>query len=563
MSDEQKTFDEAARAYEEWKQKSELLTALLARGEKEQFEAALQAYEQWLEKMLAGALPPQMGHEQGNQSITLTPEEIDLLKALFARDYIQSFLEKEASRFHPVDDDLVKRVNKSDEKLKNLWKEKNRKIASANLAAIRRSRTVPLRRDSRWWWYQPPRSRPHWLRDNIVFLLILIVLLALALRFTITAIPRMELIYDTLKATASTVISVLSLAGQLLIGGGVLVLARHAFGFLQRQLEKHLEEVPRYFTLGVALLSLAVLLSFFSWIARPITAWIYDLGGRYFVTQADADQAWVYLGSATALDPLLYARDFALVGCLYLTPPDRAPEAARSNFQRVLEADPRLVLAQIHLANLYIEDDEIDNYNEQLLNAQALLLAADLTQDPSLQNTTQFNVDTLAYLLSLYRGHVYLELGEYQRAKADLEASWNLYTSNLSARVGNEAPNPNIVPCSVPNQEDDRQFKAYLASTPLNLRYWQARTLDALICTGEGILSDAEAAEEAWMFVSRWPQGDNTTQDEVDIIQEAKNRLRMGGQCVELASGEDSEVLGDVFMSVSAVLQLLSNRVSN
>ena len=249
---------------------------------------------------------------------------------------------------------------------------------------------------------------------------------------------------------------------------------------------------------ALASLFLIVVVIFY-FLAPPGAAAIYHIFGQRAVDSGNAAEAELYLESAARLDPDPHAAYLLEVGCLYEAL--GAPERAQTVFERVLEADSRLLLASYHLSQLYIDRGE---------NAQALQLLedglnlldtgredmarGDYSFLPGVNSEDKAN--QMEYLLRLARGRAYLESNAPEQARTnprDAEALFDqIQTESAALHISAESLNRFDLSCG---PKDDR--RPFILGTELDLHYYLARTYDAL-CSDEATIT---AAQEEWRLI--------------------------------------------------------------
>jgi tetratricopeptide (TPR) repeat protein len=262
-------------------------------------------------------------------------------------------------------------------------------------------------------------------------------------------------------------------------------------------------------------------------IAPPAAAEVYNWFGQRAIDSGNAAEAELYLESATRLDPDPHAANLLEVGCLYLTL--GAPDRAENVFERVLEADSRLLLARFYLAEIYSDQAEYDKALQLIADGLNLLDNArgDLGQDGFLSAhiDDEITADQVEYLLRLAFGRAYLETNTLQQAKENLARADQILRSLASQGILSNAAGTVELPCA-----PDERLGVYISSTQLDLRYLQARTFDSICATDQ----DDQAAKEAWNFVAR-SRSSNSRQEA--RIAEAKDRLSNVSNCTQLKSG--------------------------
>jgi len=253
-------------------------------------------------------------------------------------------------------------------------------------------------------------------------------------------------------------------------------------------------------TFVLATLFLLVVVIFY-FLAPPGAATVYNIFGQRAINSGNAAEAELYLESAARLDPDPHAASLLEVGCLYQTL--GSPDRAQTVFERVLEADSRLLLARYHLAGLYSDRGETDQALQLLEDGLNLLEAAreDMQNgdDDFLPNvTTQAETDQLEYLLRLARGRAYLESGAPEQAKGNLRDAEALF-NQIAAGAGVNGTRGVAVPRDRLDLScgPDDDLAPYILSTQLTLHYYLALMYDTL-CDGPATI---QAAIEEWRYV--------------------------------------------------------------
>ncbi|MBN1966898.1 MAG: tetratricopeptide repeat protein, partial [Anaerolineae bacterium] len=284
-------------------------------------------------------------------------------------------------------------------------------------------------------------------------------------------------------------------------------------------------------TFALASLFLIVVVIFY-FAAPPGAALVYNFFGQRAIHAGNASEAELYLESAARLDPDPHAASLLEVGCLYQTL--GAPDRAQSVFERVLEADSRLLLARFHLAELYSDRGDYDKALQLLEDGLNLL---DTARDEIAAGETDFlpgvetalDADRMEYLLKLARGRAYLESSAPEQAKGNLrdaEALYNqlaaLIASSGGTRSAGVKPADRFDLSCGPGDD----LGPYILSTQLNLHYNLARTYDAL-CDDDSTIS---AAIEEWRIVRNGqPSGSRQEAWRDDAVR----RLSSGLTCRE------------------------------
>jgi tetratricopeptide (TPR) repeat protein len=278
-------------------------------------------------------------------------------------------------------------------------------------------------------------------------------------------------------------------------------------------------------TFTLASLFLIVVVIFY-FLAPPGAAMIYNIFGQQAINDGNAAEAELYLESAARLDPDPHAASLLEVGCLYEAL--GAPERAQTVFERVLEADSRLLLARYHLSQLYIDRGEdaqalqlledglnlLDSGREDMANGDYSFLPGVNSEDKANQ---------MEYLMRLARGRAYLESDAPEQARTNLRDAEALFdqiqTQSAALHISAASLNRFDLGCG-PN--DDR--RPFILGTELDLHYYLARTYDAL-CSDEATIT---AAQEEWRLIRN---GRPTSSRQEAWRDDAVRRLSSGQTC--------------------------------
>jgi tetratricopeptide (TPR) repeat protein len=278
-------------------------------------------------------------------------------------------------------------------------------------------------------------------------------------------------------------------------------------------------------TFALASLFLFVVVVFY-FLAPPGAALIYHVFGERAIKSGNAAEAELYLESAARLNPDPHAASLLEVGCLYQTL--GAPDRAQTVFERVLEADSRLLLARYHLAQLYVDRGK---YDQALQLAEDGLNLLDTGREDMAHGdysflpgvNTEAKADEMEYLMRLARGRAYLESNAPEQAKTNLRDAEALFdqiqTASAALHISADALNRFNLACG-PN--DDR--RPFILSTYLDLHYYLARTYDAL-CTDEATVV---AAQDEWRLIRN---GQPSNSRQASWRDDAVRRLSSGQTC--------------------------------
>jgi tetratricopeptide (TPR) repeat protein len=398
-----------------------------------------------------------------------------LLKALWARDYVQDAIERTSSASYVSRSEVLSFVMANEERLQDLGQ---RALVTGNLdiADLRTSQPRPPDPD-RWWWFLNYPGGRFARRMNMVWF-VLAIIPALA------ALVLVTLLAQRLAINGPDLLSGASLVAQVGLGLGGIVAGRELISDLIRRGANTSWQGQVTFALASVFLVVVVL---FYYIVPPGAALIYNIFGQQAIRAGNAAEAELYLESAARLDPDPHAAGLMEVGCLYQTL--GAPDRAQTVFERALEADSRLLLARYHLAERYSDQAEYAQSLQLLEDGLNLLTDARLRlengEDSELPGVkTLADADKLQYLLYLARGRAFLENNAPERAQTDLKEAQALFAT-IEVNVGPIDPDKVDLSC---NTEDD--LGPFIVTTKLNMDYYLARTWDT-ICDSEKTANDA------------------------------------------------------------------------
>ncbi len=435
-----------------------------------------------------------------------------LLEVLWARDHVQDAIENPEGASYASRKQTLAFVMNNESRLQRLG-QLALEVADLDTAELRDAQPTPPS-PQRWWWYlNYPRAKRARRLNTIWFVL--------ALAPALASIVLITLLAQRLAINGPDLLSGASVVAQVGLGLGSIIAGRELLNDLI--LKGAAVSWHGQLTFLLASLFLAVVVMFY-FLAPPAAATIYNIFGQQAIEEGNAAEAELYLESAARLDPDPHAGALLEVGCLYQAL--GAPERAQSVFERVLEADSRLLLARYHLAQLYIDNGDTDRALQLLedgLNlldrARDLMEQGDATFLPSVD--TPAKADEMEYLLRLARGRAYLHADAPEQARANLRDAEELF-GQLQAQSTSAQAVPLDQFDLACGPKDDR--RPYVLGTQLNLHYYLALTYDAL-CDDPATV---QAAQEEWRFVRN---GRPTNSRQETWRDEAIRRLSSGETC--------------------------------
>jgi len=452
-----------------------------------------------------------------------------LLEVLWARDHVQDTIEDHDGASYASKREALTFVMANETRLQRIGQLalEQAGVETSDLREVQPTAPQP----DRWWWFlNLPRARRARRMNMLWFVLAIIPALASIVLITLLA-QRLAINGPDLLSGASVVAQVGLGLASIIAGREILndLILRGARVSWQGQL-----------TFALASLFLLVVVIFY-FLAPPGAALVYNVFGQQAIKDGNAAEAELYLESAARLDPDPYAASLLEVGCLYQTL--GSPDRAQSVFERVLEADSRLLLARYHLAELYSDRSEYDKALRLLEDGLTLL---DAGRTDIQQNQTDFlpgistlnRADQMEYLLRLARGRAYVESQAPEQAKGELRKAEELYADLVSASSpealtmrANRASDRLDLSCG---PEDN--WTPFILSTAMNLHYNLARTYDEL-CNDEATIN---AARLEWRLVRN---GIPTNSRQEAWRDDAVRRLNSGLTCTE-NYGISAELLG-------------------
>ena len=411
-----------------------------------------------------------------------------LLEVLWARDHVQETIERKNGASYASKRETLEFVMDNEVRLQKLGQ---LALATADLetAELRDAQPTPPSPEQWWWYLNYPRAKRARRMNTVWFIMSLVPALASVVLVTLLA--------QRLAINGPDLLSGASVIAQVGLGLGGIIAGREILNDLISAGVTGSWQGKMTFTLASLFLSVVVM---FYFLAPPGAALIYNLFGQRAINDGNAAEAELYLESAARLDPNPHAASLLEVGCLYQTL--GAPDRAQVVFERVLEADSRLLLARYHLAGLYTDRGEYGQALQLLEDGLNLLDTAredmangDFSFLPDVD--TAQKADEMEYLLLLARGRAYLESDAPEQAKTNLrnaEGWFELLQEGADPTAQTMVSNtgrPNLA-CG---PKDSRL--PYVLGTDLNLHYYLARTYDAL-CDDDATI---EAAAEEWRLV--------------------------------------------------------------
>jgi len=417
-----------------------------------------------------------------------------LLEALWARDHVQDAIERPNGASYESKRSVLSFVMANETRLQRLGQAA---LLAADLQTTDLRDVQPTAPDpDRWWWFlNLPHAKRARRLNTVWFVLAIIPALA--------SIVLVTLLAQRLAINGPDLLSGASVVAQVGLGLGSILAGRELMNDLILRGARVSWQGQITFVLASLFLMVVVL---FYFLAPPGAAMIYNLFGEQAIKAGNASEAELYLESAARLDPDPYAASLLEVGCLYQTL--GAPDRAQSVFERVLEADSRLLLARYHLAELYSDRRDYDKALQLLEDGLNLLDAG--RDEMRVGNNgflpgidSQEKADQMEYLLLLARGRAYLESGAPEQARSNLRSAEALY-EEISASpmttvvVRRSSGGMTIAPSRFEmscGPEDS--ITPLVLGSEMSLHYHLARTYDAL-CDEEATI---QAAAQEWRLV--------------------------------------------------------------
>jgi tetratricopeptide (TPR) repeat protein len=428
-----------------------------------------------------------------------------LLEVLWARDYVQYVLEQPEPVPYHVKRKTLQYLMQNDDLLDNL---RRRAVDEGELNPIKLRKSQPtIPRADAWWWFLDNRRIRRARRVNAFWFVAAVVP-------SLAAIILITLLTQRLAIDGPDMLSGASALAQLVLGAGSILAGREllAMFFFDRSSGRSWQGEA---TFALATLFLAVVASFYAF-APPAAALVYNWFGQQAIKSGNAAEAELYLESAARLDPDPHAANLQEVGCLYLN--FGSSERAQSVFERVLEADSRLLLSRHHLAEIYIEEGNYETARRLVNDGVNLVTTARarLGDDDFLPKVSdEITIDRLEYLLKLSLARAQLEVGDVQSAIQNLREAEDIYDRLEATGIFRAAVQGETVefPCTF----DGTSLDSYIEITEHDLLYLNARTIEATCVAG-----DNQAVKTAWTSVVR-SRSYNTRQE--TQVAEAKERV--------------------------------------
>jgi tetratricopeptide (TPR) repeat protein len=440
-----------------------------------------------------------------------------LLEALWARDHVQEAIERREGASYESRRGVLEFVMSNEARLQRLGQ---RALEAADLetAELREAQPTPPSTERWWWFLNYPRAKRARRLNTIWFVMALIPALASVILITLLA--------QRLAINGPDLLSGASVLAQVGIGLASIVAGREILRDLI--LTGVTSSWQGKLTFSLASLFLIVVVIFY-FVAPPGAAQVYNIFGQQAIRDGNAAEAELYLESAARLDPDPHAASLLEVGCLYQTL--GSPGRAQTVFERVLEADSRLLLARYHLAELYIDRGDTDQALQLLEDGLTLL---DRAREDMLNGEDSFlpsfdtleKADEMEYLLRLSRGRAYLESNAPQQARTNLRDAEDLFkTLSVTAQTAVDSRSP-----AAPGQTDmacgpKDDLRPFVLGTELNLHFYLALTYDAL-CDDDATVI---AAQEEWRLVRNGRPANSRQEAWRD---EAIRRLSTGETCI-------------------------------
>lgn len=434
-----------------------------------------------------------------------------LLEVLWARDHVQDAIETPEGASYASKKKTLGFVMDNEARLQRLGQQAL-VLADMDPGSLRDAQpTAPD--PARWWWFvNRPRAKRARRLSTLWFVLSLVPALASVVLVTLLA--------QRLAINGPDLLSGASVIAQVGLGLASIIAGRELLNDLILRAPQASWHGQLTFALASLFLTVVLIFYFF---APPAAAVIYSVFGQRAIDEGNAAEAELYLESAARLDPDPHAAALLEVGCLYETL--GAPDRARRVFERVLEADSRLLLARYHLAELYIDRGDTGQALQLLEDGLSLL---DRAREEMAEGNPNYvpDVDTvleanqMEYLLRLARGRAYVEGDAPEQAKTNLRDAEELYNVLLEdADLRSVAVDRQSLSCG---PSEDR--RPYIVGTELNLHYFLALTYDAL-CDDDATV---QAAQEEWRLVRN---GRPVSSRQEAWRDEAVTRLSSGETC--------------------------------
>lgn len=429
-----------------------------------------------------------------------------LLEVLWARDYVQYVLEQPEPVPYHIKRKTLQYLMQNDDLLDTL---RRRAVDEGDLNPIKLRKSQPTVPDSEaWWWYLDNRRIRRARRVNAFWFVAAIIP-------SLAAIILITLLTQRLAIDGPDMLSGASALAQLVLGAGSILAGRELLNMFlfDRSSGRSWQGEA---TFALATLFLIVVASFYAF-APPAAALVYNWFGQQAINSGNAAEAELYLESAARLDPDPHAANLQEVGCLYLN--FGSSERAQSVFERVLEADSRLLLSRHHLAEIYIDQGDYETARRLVNDGVNLVTTARARLDEEndfLPNVSDvLTTNRMEYLLKLSLARAQLEVGDVQSAIQNLREAQDIYDQLEASGIFRAAVQGETVefPCIFEGTDLD----SYIEITEHDLLYLNARLIEATCQPG-----DNQDVKAAWTSVVR-SRSYNTRQE--TQIAEAKERV--------------------------------------
>lgn len=470
---------------------------------------------------------------QGRPAIVSGPREdqqnhlrMILLETLWARDHVQVALEKRNGAPYPLKREVLAFVMANESRLERLGQQA---LETANLdtSDLRDAQPTVPNADHWWWYLNYPRAKRARRLSTVWFLLAIIPALG--------SITLITLLAQRLAINGPDLLSGASVVAQVGLGLGSILAGRELMNDLIIKGARVSWQGQVTFLLASVFLIVVVI---FYYLAPPGAAMVYNAFGQQAIKSGNAAEAELYLESAARLDPDPYAASLLEVGCLYQTL--GSPDRAQSVFERVLEADSRLLLARYHLAELYADRGD---YNKALQLTEDGLNLLETARDEMIAGNSDFlpgidtpaELDDIEYLMRISRGRAYERSEAPEQAKANLLEASDLYKKIEARQTSSTAPRRSSG-VTAPERSDiacgpDDDLEPFILTTSMNLHYYLALTYDKL-CDDD---TTAAAAMREWRLVR---SGVTSNSRQEAWRDDASRRLASGQTCHDDYGGQ-------------------------
>lgn len=412
-----------------------------------------------------------------------------LLEVLWARDYVQQMLEDTEAIPYSVRRETLQYIVEHDDVLEEI---RRRVIDKADLDPVKLRKAQPTPpRETAWWWFMDNRRTLRARQLNAFWF-------AASIVPGLAGIILVTLLTQRLAVDGLDVLSSASVFAEVILAFGGVLAGRELLNafFVDRSTGRSWQGEITFLLASIFLILMA---GFYS-VVPPAAAQVYNWFGQRAIDAGNANEAELYLESATRLDPDPHAANYVEVGCLYLTL--GSPDNAQHVFEQALEADSRLLISRYHLAEIYIANGQSEIALQVIEDGLNLLNTEEEGDGDFLpQINDSETILQVRYLLHLAFGQAYLETGSFQQAKANLKFARQEFDS-----FSFEGSIQSIIqpPC-VPTDSLDE----FIQSTEINLNFFRARTFDA-ICDAR---QDPDERQAIWLDVRNSAQPKTSRQE--------------------------------------------------